>query len=156
MVYFLKNWEERNSVTKMAVLFFNLWLFATMTICNNDNLPSRNKLFKNLPKDLKFCQSGEISLNLVPLERKPNWKRIEIEAQIEAVFEASLSSFYRDVKSHHSRLGENKFISRKICFNIPTHVYWNIFAFGIFNANMLFIVWPDFAIFWKFWARTRS
>ena len=33
MVYFLKNWEERNSVTKMAVLFFNLWLFATMTIC---------------------------------------------------------------------------------------------------------------------------
>ena len=58
---------------QMVKLFFNIWLFATTKtnpvmkqICQIRNKPS-----KNCQRLVKFCQSGEISPNLVTLDNDP-------------------------------------------------------------------------------------
>ena len=63
------------SVTRWLDYFFNFWPFTTMKVCHFDEMfvevgrlqfcQILNKPSKDCQKVLKFCQSGEISPNLV-------------------------------------------------------------------------------------------
>ena len=60
---------------QMAILLFNLWTFSTVTIyqvaykCQSRYkiLPNSKKIHKKAQRLLKFCQSGEISPNMITL-----------------------------------------------------------------------------------------
>ena len=64
-----------DSVTRWLDYFFNFWPFTTMKVCHFDEMfvevgrlqfcQILNKPSKDCQKVLKFCQSGEISPNLV-------------------------------------------------------------------------------------------
>ena len=68
--------SDRNQCDQMDRLFFNFWWFTTMKACHFDEMFAKvglkfcqilNKPSKDSQKVLNFCQSGEISPNLVTL-----------------------------------------------------------------------------------------